>query len=193
MGYGKVIPDLVIDGVPAPYGVVNEREIRASAGLMFALGLIALLGVYYDQNIWFAFFVVLAFWVDFLLKVSISPEWSYIGRVARLFIRNQRPEYVGAIQKRFAWSIGLVMSSLVLFLIGRNLFNEACAASPILGTSPCFVPMVLCGICLVFMWLESAAGICVGCTIYSWLVQKGFIKPSEYAPVCPGGVCSVEK
>lgn len=53
--------------------------------------------------------------------------------------------------------------------------------------------MTLCGICLVFMWLESAAGICVGCTIYSWLVKRGVISKPDYAPACPGGVCAVKK
>ena len=102
MTYGKIIPGLVIDGAPAPYGVVNEREIRAAAGIMFAIGLIALLSVFYDQNIRLAFGVVLAFWVDFALKVTLGPQWSYIGRIVAVIVRRQRPEYVGAIQKRFA-------------------------------------------------------------------------------------------
>ncbi len=67
--YGKIIPNLTIDGVPAPYGVVNEREIRAAAGIMLVLGLSAFYGVIYDKNVEFAFWVVLAFWVDFVLKV----------------------------------------------------------------------------------------------------------------------------
>ena len=193
MAYGKIIPGLTIDGVPAPYGVVNEREIRAAAGLMFAVGLVALLSVYYDRNVQLAFGVVLAFWVDFVLKVAIGPEWSYIGRIAGLLVRRQRPEYVGAIQKRFAWSIGLVLSSVVLFFLGRIVLNPACTDTGIAGTSPCLIPMILCGICLIFMWLESAAGICVGCNIYAWLMKKGFIQQPEYAPACPGGVCSVDK
>lgn len=193
MAYGRIIPGLTIDGVPAPYGVVNEREIRAAAGLMFAVGLIALLSVYYDRNVQLAFWVVLAFWVDFVLKVAIGPEWSYIGRVAGLLVRRQRPEYVGAIQKRFAWSIGLVLSSIVLFFLARIVLNPACTDAGVAGTSPCLIPMILCGTCLVFMWLESAAGICVGCNIYAWLTKKGFVQRPEYAPACPGGVCSVDK
>ena len=89
MAYGKLIPGLMIDGVPAPYGVVNEREIRAAAGIMFALGLTAFLTVYFEKNIQFAFWVVLAFWVDFVLKVAIGPEWSYIGRVGAFLVRRQ--------------------------------------------------------------------------------------------------------
>ena len=40
MLYGKIIPDLTIEGKPAPYPVVNEREIRAAAGIMFLIGVI---------------------------------------------------------------------------------------------------------------------------------------------------------
>lgn len=194
MAYGKIIPGLVIDGVPAPYGVVNEREIRAATGIMFALGLVTLLAVYYDKNAELAFWVVLSFWIDFVLKVGIGPAWSIYGRVGALLVRNQRPEYVGAVQKRFAWGIGLLMSSAVLFLLGNQLYiATSCNSLTIDGTSPCLIPMILCGTCLVFMWLESAVGFCVGCTIYTWLIRKGFIKSSEFAPVCPGGVCAVKK
>jgi len=37
--YGKTIPGLTIDGKPAPYAVVNEREVRAGAGLMLLMAL----------------------------------------------------------------------------------------------------------------------------------------------------------
>jgi len=32
---GQIIPGLEIAGKPAPYGVLNERAIRATAGIMF--------------------------------------------------------------------------------------------------------------------------------------------------------------
>ncbi len=34
-----IIPDLQIHGAPAPYPVLNERAIRATAWLMFAIGI----------------------------------------------------------------------------------------------------------------------------------------------------------
>ena len=192
--YGKIIPDLVIDGVPAPYGVVNEREIRAAAGIMLVLGLTAFFGVFYEKNVALAFWIVLAFWGDFVLKVFIGPEWSYFGRIGAWIVHRQKPEYVGAIQKRFAWSIGLVLSSIVLILIGKIfLFSNGTCGASVFGLSPCFAPMLLCSLCLFFMWLESAAGICVGCQMYSWLLGKGWIEKPVYRPVCPGGVCSIEK
>ncbi|QQS60949.1 MAG: DUF4395 domain-containing protein [Candidatus Moraniibacteriota bacterium] len=194
MAYGKIIPGLILEGEPAPYGVINERAVRAGAGLMFAIGFFTLMTMYFERNLLLAFWVILVFWIDFILKVFIGPEISLFGRIGKLLVKNQRPEYVGAIQKRFAWSIGLVMSSAVLGFISYQLFFATQCTQTVVGSgSNCIIPMILCGICLIFMWLESAVGFCVGCVIYQWLVKRGVIKQKEFSPVCPGGVCSVEK
>lgn len=190
MSYGKIIPGLKIHGVPAPYGVVNERAVRAGAGLMFTVGLFAMMSVIYERDFALAFGVVFVFWVDFLLKVFVGPGASYFGMIGRWLTKKQRPEYVGAIQKRFAWSIGVGISSIVLILIGYQLFFASICAPELFGMSfLCLLAMMLCGVCLTFMWFESAVGFCIGCTIYLWLVKKGIIKKEEHMPVCPGGVC----
>lgn len=194
MTYGAIIPGLEIDGKPAPYGVVNERVVRAGAGLMFAIGFFAFLGVYFVRDMEMAFWIVLVFWVDFLLKVFVGPRASYFLIIGKWLTKNQRPEYVGAIQKRFAWSIGVVFSTIVLSFLGYQLFlAPSCVYNGFIFLEGCFIPMFLCGVCLVFMWLESAVGFCVGCVIYKWLVARGIMKREQYAPVCPGGVCDVEK
>jgi hypothetical protein len=195
MAYGKIIPGLEIHGKPAPYGVVNEREVRAASGIMFAIGFFALMTLYHDRNLWLAFSVVAVFWVDFVLKVFVGPHASIFGKIGARIVRSQRPEYVGAVQKRFAWSIGLFLSSIVLALVGYQLFFAASCLHPaaLAVGSSCLLPMMLCGVCLVFMWLESAAGYCVGCAIYAGLAKRGVLKSEEFPPVCPGGVCEVVK
>lgn len=55
------------------------------------------------------------------------------------------------------------------------------------------LPMVICFLCLAFMWLETAVGYCVGCDIYGFLLKKKWITSPKYKPVCPGGVCSIAK
>jgi hypothetical protein len=195
VAFGKMDRDILGDSVHDAN--LCEGFVRAlylqHIGIDKYLQYFQLLAVYFDQNIKLAFGVVLAYWIDFILKVAFGPEWSYIGRIGGWIVRKQRPEYVGAIQKRFAWSIGLVLSSIVLFLIGRNLLSESCANPILSGVSPCFVPMLICGVCLIFMWLETSAGICVGCHIYAWLAKRECINRGEYAPVCPGGVCDVKE
>ncbi len=54
------------------------------------------------------------------------------------------------------------------------------------------INLVICGICLTFMFMESAFGICVGCVMYGQLLKYGVIKAPEYKPVCPGNVCAIE-
>lgn len=179
MAYGKIIPDLTIHGEPAPYPVVNERSIRATAGLMFAIGFSTFWYVFLTKDPSPIVYVVSAFWFDFFLKAVFGPQYSYFGFVGRFLTRNQRPEYVGAIQKRFAWSIGLFMATAMMIV---SVFLEVRGLAP----------FAICSTCLFFMWLESACGICVGCKIYNYLVNKGVMKEPQYRPACPGGVCSIK-
>ena len=95
-------------------------------------------------------------------------------------MKNQKPEWVGALQKRFAWSIGLIMASLMMiFAIGMGIRGA--------------LPITICSICLSFMWMETALGICVGCKIYGYLIKHGLMKEPLVRPACPGGACRVEK
>lgn len=90
---------------------------------MFTLGFFTFLVTYYTQEYTLALVVVAFFWLDFLLKV-INPRYSVIGKIANLFTKNKEKLWVGAIQKRFAWSIGLFLSSMVLIaLASRFLLN----------------------------------------------------------------------
>ena len=178
MAYGKIIPNLKINGVPAPYGVVNERSIRATAGIMFAIGFGVFWYIFLTKDYSPMPYVVALFWVDFFLKTIFDPKYSIIDVLGRWITRNQEPEYVGAIQKRFAWGIGLAMATTMAIV--ALLFNMR-------G----WIPFAICSICLFFMWLESACGICVGCKIYGYLLRKKHIKAPEYKPACPGGVCAI--
>jgi hypothetical protein len=89
--------------------------------------------------------------------------------LGRIIVRGQTPEYVGARQKRFAWAIGLFLSAtMFVFLVWVN------AYSPITG--------ITCLVCLIFLFFESAFGICLACKFYSLV----FRKKVQY---CPGEVC----
>lgn len=176
--YGTIIPGLQIDGKPAPYPVINERAVRATAGLMFAIGITTLISIIKTGDYTMLYVVVPLFWTDFFLKAVFSPSYSIFGFFGRKIVQNQKPEYVGVIQKRFAWSIGLTLaSSMMIIAIGLG----------IRGT----LPFSICLTCLTFMWLESAFGICVGCKIYGFLLNKKIMKQPEFKPACPGGACSI--
>lgn len=178
--YGKIIPGLVIDGTPAPYPVVNEREIRAAAGIMFAIGISAVWYIRLTGDYTPMYYIVPVFWMDFFLKSVFSPEAGIFGFFAKWMVKNQTPEYVGAIQKRFAWSLGLIMASAMMII---SVFLHVRG----------WIPFIICGTCLILMWMESALGICIGCKIYGYLLQKKMLPQPEYRPACPGGVCSIKR
>lgn len=177
--FGKVIPGLMIHGKPAPYPVLNERAIRAGAGMMFALGMFAFFQAFYLREFVYIQWLVLFFLFDFAMKVLVGVRFSPMSILSNIIVRKQTPEYVGAVQKRFAWAIGLFLATVMTVLI--FVFG-------IIGP----INLIICGVCLTFMFMESAFGICVGCKIYGALLAMGIIATPEYKPACPGNVCSID-
>ena len=164
IGFGEEV-----EGYTIP--VLNEREIRASAGLLFLAVFISVMQAGLKQNFLPIKYVVTFFLADFLVRVFVNPKYSPTLIIGRLIVANQTPEYVGAPQKKFAWSIGVVLATtMFLHLV---VFN---AYSPITGIS--------CMICLLFLFFESAFGICLGCKFYPLFFK-------DKVQYCPGEVCDV--
>src|SRR5687768_15062385 len=86
--------------------VLNEREIRAAAGIMFLFIYTSLMLIIFNNDFRLVKYVVAAFFIDFTIRVFVNPKFSPSLVVGRLIVGNQAPEYVGAQQKRFAWMIG---------------------------------------------------------------------------------------
>jgi hypothetical protein len=177
--YGVTIPGLMLHGKPAPYPVLNERAIRAGAGIMFALGFFAFFQAFYLREFLYIQVFVLVFFFDFFMKVIVGTRFSPVSILAGWIVRGQAPEYVGAVQKRFAWSIGLVLSGTMIVL----LYGFGVQGWP---------NLLICSLCLTFMFMESAFGICVGCKLYAVLLRVGILATPQYRPVCPGNVCAIE-
>ncbi len=159
-----------VEGYNIP--VLNEREIRAAAGILFLATFLSLMLIMFKNNFVPIKYVITLFLTDFIIRVFVNPKFSPTLIMGRWIVRNQNPEYVGAKQKRFAWIIGVVLSAaMFIFLVVVNAF------SPITG--------ITCLVCLVFLFFESAFGICLGCKVY-----KMFYK--EKAQYCPGEVCDAK-
>ena len=149
--------------------VLNEREIRAAAGILFLATFLSLMLILFNNNFVPIKYVVTLFLTDFIIRVFINPKYAPTLIMGRLVVGNQNPEYVGASQKKFAWVIGLALSAMMfIFLVLVN------AYSPITGLT--------CLICLIFLFFESAFGICLGCKFYQLFYK-------EKAQYCPGEVC----
>lgn len=191
------------------YGFVNETEIRIATGITLVLGLFSLFLVLFKARYDIPLILVSVIVFDFLLKVFLSPRFSIFGSVVRLFLRKWDEVWVGAVQKRFAWSIGIFLSAFVLYcvlLLGQYIapmeWPQMTAVSGILDgiraniatwalvVTPMNPAIIACVLCIIFMWSESVVGYCVGCHIYSWLVKKGWMKQIPWQN-CVNGICEI--
>lgn len=109
------------------------------------------------------------FIVDMLLRVTGGEKMSPSLLLAQALVHRQAPQWVGAPQKEFAWWLGL------------GLALTACMTMSFLA-APLWVTLMLCSICLTFLFLEAAFGYCVGCKL-----QARFGKSAPQ--YCHGGVC----
>ena len=160
-----------VEGYDIP--VLNEREIRAAAGILFLIIYTSVLSVFMTESFLMLKYSVVIFLTDIVIRVFINPKYAPTLILGRLIVRNQVPEYVGAQQKKFAWIIGVVLATTFFAL--SVVVNSY---SPITG--------IICLICLIFLFFEAAFGICLGCKFYSVFYK-------EKAQYCPGEVCDVNE
>jgi hypothetical protein len=156
-----------VDGIDIP--VLNERAVRASAGLLFLFGVVgfmvaALTGEFRPLRTFGMVFVI-----DLAIRLFVGTRFAPSLLLGSLIVRWQRPEWVGASQKTLAWSFGLGMALL------------SCLAMGWLGL-PAAVTLTLCGLCLSLLFIESAFGICLGCELQRRLART---KPQ----LCAGDSC----
>jgi hypothetical protein len=178
MSFWTIITWLEINGKPAPYAVLNERAIRATAWTMMLIGFITFMIVYSTKNYTYLYPTVIAFWIQFFISVVWGPTRAPFSILGRWMVKKQQPEYVWAIQKRFAWSLWLAMATAMLIVTAWFGITW-------------YIPFAICMTCLLFMWMESALGICVGCKIYYGLMKTWRIKEPTHKPACPGGACEI--
>lgn len=151
--------------------VLNERAVRASAGLLFLLALIAFMNAWLLGNFQPTRVFVVAFLIDFTIRIFINPRYAPSLIVGQWVVRKQQAEYVGAPQKRFAWAIGFALALAMLYLVVLN---------NVIGP----INLLVCAMCLTLLFFETAFGICIGCKLYN-------VFNRQQAQFCPGGVCDL--
>ena len=159
-----------VEGYNIP--VLNEREIRASAGMLFLFMLISLMMILFKGNFLMIKYVIIIFLSDLLIRVFINPRFSPTLILGRLIVSRQVPEYVGAAQKKVAWKIGIILATLMFVLL-------------VIMNSYSIITGLTCLVCLIFLFFEAVFGICLGCLVYRWYYK-------EKAQYCPGEVCDVK-
>ncbi len=157
-----------VDGYQEP--VLNEREIRAAAGILFVFVFTALMFILFRQDFRLIKYVITFFLTDFAIRVLVSPRLAPTLILGRLIVARQTPEYVSAAPKEVAWMLGLLLSATMFVLM-------------VVVNSYSIITGLICLVCLLFLFFESAFGICLGCLLYRW-------HPNGRRARCPGDVCA---
>ena len=174
-GFGEMVDGYAVK-------VLNEREARAGAGLLFLFAFISFINCMVTKSLLVTQIFIGVFLVEFIIRVLINPKYAPSLVMGRFMVNNQVPEYVGANQKRFAWSLGLGLAVLLFGLTivfpSTTPIGEESLHNALIGLS--------CMTCLVLLYFESVFGICLGCKIYNKFNK-------DEAQYCPGGVCEKQE
>ena len=163
-GFGETVA-----GFDVP--VLNEREVRAAAGILFFFALVSFMNSWLLGNFRLTRIFVIAFLIDFTLRIFINPKFAPSMILGRFAVMKQAPEWAGAPQKRFAWAVGWVLAVVMFTLIVLN---------NVVGP----INLIVCATCLILLFFESAFGICLACKVYNAFSR-------QQAQHCPGGTCEV--
>lgn len=176
--FGETIEGLAMQGQPIKAGVFDENQVRAAAGITLVLGAVAFVYAYFAKQYLPIQLVTTLFFIEFALRVGLGLRYSPVGQLARLLTWRQPPHWVSAKPKRFAWSLGLVMSLAMTVITNANIRGA--------------LPLTICLICLTLMWLEAVLGLCLGCEIHGALVRRGWLAKDEAFEICSSGACAVQ-
>lgn len=162
---GRTVPGYVVP-------VINERAVRAAAGILFLIGGISFAATIFQSSLVPLQRFGVLFMIDMLIRITGGDRWSPTLTLGRIITRKQSPQWVGAQQKEFAWWLG---------------FGIAVTSCSVMGfsTGPLWVQLALCSVCLTLLFLETAFGICVGC-----MLQHVF--GATTPRYCPGSTCEVD-
>ena len=156
---------------------VDEHCVRAAAGLTLAAGSVAFAIAVLDSNPRPIRVVSTLFALDFAVRVVDRLEHSPTGIIAGWLTRWRQPFPVSARPKRFAWTLGLLMSTSMAAITNAGIRG--------------IVPRTICVICLALMWAEACLGLCIGCELYGALQRRGWIGHHDGYDVCASGACAV--
>lgn len=164
------------------YKVLDERVMRGASGVLLFVAIIASINGFILKNFSVIPYFTGAIMLNFFIGVFINPKFSLAYIISKLIVGKQSPLLIGAIQKRFAWSLGFSMVTVTFILSillqgNPNLFGPVC---------------MLCIICIALLYLESAFGVCVGCKLYFLAIKLKLLKEPKIRPNCSGDSCKID-
>jgi hypothetical protein len=153
--------------MPVPFPSFPNPVDEVSARLV--AGGVLLLAAAYVVTGWLPLLAVLAY--GFVARVLNGPRFSPLGLLVTRVLRPRlplAPREVPGPPKRFAQGIGAALSALALVLA-------------LAGAAPGARGVV--ALVVVAATLESVAGYCVGCAIFSALMRRGIV-PASVCEAC---------
>jgi hypothetical protein len=141
---------------------INEKAARVVAGVVCAIGLVALLAPAH----WLVIPLAYGFWARVLTGPRLSPLGALASRV--IAPRLGAPKTVAGPPKRFAQGMGAAMTTaaVVALALGATGVVEA-----------------LLVLLVVAAGLESIFAFCLGCQVFALLMRLGVI-PDEICAEC---------
>ena len=148
---------------------MDEHAVRIRAGLLNIIAWLAVTNVFIWRNTNFipVVYPLVAFEFFTSANFGMSPI-APVGTIATVaaHILQPTPYWKPAKPKRFAWYIGLTLSTtcLIIFLFRDSISEEV------------YVPAVgaVALMCMLATWLEACAGFCIGCFVYNTMVVPLF-------------------
>lgn len=80
-----------IEGYAVP--VMNEREVRAAAGILLVPGIMAFTQAFQTGSFTFTRLMILTFMFDFTIRVLINPRYAPSLVLGRFMVRKQQPAF----------------------------------------------------------------------------------------------------
>jgi Domain of unknown function (DUF4395) len=175
--FGDTLEGLAVDGRRVRAAVFNEHQVRAAAGITLLLGAVAFVYAYFAKVYLPIKFVTAIFFLEFAVRLLAGIRVSPVGLIAGWMTQRQAPHWVSAKPKRFAWTLGLVMSAAMTLITQADIRGA--------------LPLSICLVCMTLMWLESVLGLCLGCEVHGVLVRRGWAAKDEAFEVCSHAACAV--
>ncbi len=190
------------------YWFVNETQVRIETWLALIFAIFSFISIVFLWYLTIPTYIIWALFFDFLYKVFVEPRSFVFWKISEIIVSkfwNNKKVFVWAVQKRFAWFIGLILSFLAFYcilIISWTLYSKWIAVDVYLWflekSIPAFMAVpfnpsiIACILCIVFMFLESVFWYCVWCQIYKKLVEKNILKEIKWQN-CVNWACEIKK
>lgn len=164
------------------YKTVDEHLMRHSATVMLYWGLGAFTIGFMMKLFWLLPFILGIFALNFIIGLFIKLDYAPSMLIAKRLHKETVPQPIGAVQKQFAWGLGLTIS-LIAFTLSILLQEDV----------RYFVPLcALCIACNTMLYFEAVLSFCVGCQLYKVAKKVGLVKEPAIQPKCMGNSCDID-